>query len=627
MEHFQRAPKDHSMVSLSVKVRMVLQFVAFAFFFAIQCSAHADPYDFEEGLAAYESRDYATALAKFTSVATEPAPQWSVSLDQFMADAQPLNPQASTEELAAAWSRRFGPDREITIAKAQYYLGEMHSFGIGVPRDQPEAIRWYTKAAAAGNTEAQLSLGKRYWHGHDVSKDYQQAVHWFRKAAEHGDIDAQFYLGVAYSTGNGVLQDYQQAMHWFGKAAEHGDIDSQFYLGLAYWQGKGVPVDPQQAVHWFQKLAERGDDRAQFYLGTAYWEGKGVLQDYQQALHWYKQAANQGQSAAEYNLGRMYEDGKGTPQDFVEAHKWYRKAANQGYTSAQNNLGLMYEYGEGTPQDFVQAHKWYNLSASVSTDQEDRERSVKNRNRIERRMSASQVAEAQRLAREWKPSTDTRSDDHKDEREAKPIDSGSGFIVSRQGHVLTNYHVVDSCQTVQSKIDGEIRTLTIVGTDVSNDLAMLQLPQRVSNAVRFREGRNIRSGDPIVVLGFPLHGLLATEAIVTTGAISALAGLGNDVRFLQMTAPIQPGSSGGPVLDQSGHIVGMAVSKLDALRLAKTTGDIPQNINFAINGPVLKAFLDANGVEYETGRSTKKMDPADIGAIVKKSTLAIECLR
>jgi len=575
-----------------VKVGIVFQIVAFVFFFAMQCSAHADPYDFEKGLAAYNSRDYATALAKFTSVVTEPAPQWSVPLDQFMTDARPLNPEASTEDIAAAWSRVFGPDREVTIAKAQYYLGLMYDSGRGVPRDLQEAIRWYAKAATAGNAEAQNSLGRSLWYGWGgFAKDYQQAMHWFRKAAEQGHVDSQVRLGHAYEEGEGVQVNPQEAMHWFRKAAEQGDVDTQVRLGLAYWEGKGVQVDPQEAVYWFGKAAKQGNGRAQFYLGLAYSNGQGVLQDYQQALH------------------------------------WYRQAANQGYSSAQNNLGLMYEHGEGTPQDFVQAHKWFNLSASAKTDLNDRERSVKNRNRIEGRMSPSQVAEAQRLAREWKPSTDTNSDDQNDGRAASRTSSGSGFIVSRQGHVLTNYHVVESCQTVRSKINGEIRALTLVGTDVSNDLAVLQLPQRVSNAVRFREGRNIRSGDPIVVLGFPLQGLLATEAIVTTGAINALAGLGNDVRFLQMTAPIQAGSSGGPVLDQSGHIVGMAVSKLDALRLAKTTGDIPQNINFATNGTVLKAFLDAHGVEYETERSTKKMDPADISARVKKSTLAIECLR
>lgn len=104
-----------------------------------------------------------------------------------------------------------------------------------------------------------------------------------------------------------------------------------------------------------------------------------------------------------------------------------------------------------------------------------------------------------------------------------------------------------------------------------------------------------------------------------------MAGLGNDTRFLQMTAPVQPGNSGGPVLDQSGHIVGVVVSKLDALAVAKITKDIPQNINFAINGAVARAFLDSQGVGYETAASQKKMEPAEIGAAAKQFTLPLEC--
>lgn len=130
----------------------------------------------------------------------------------------------------------------------------------------------------------------------------------------------------------------------------------------------------------------------------------------------------------------------------------------------------------------------------------------------------------------------------------------------------------------------------------------------------------------MVVVGFPLHGLLASEANVTTGTISALAGLGNDTRFLQITAAVQPGNSGGPLLDQSCNIGGV-VSKLDTMRIAKATGDIPQNINFAINGTVAKAFLDATSVEYETSASSNSMGAAEIGAAAKKFTLLLECYR
>ena len=146
-----------------------------------------------------------------------------------------------------------------------------------------------------------------------------------------------------------------------------------------------------------------------------------------------------------------------------------------------------------------------------------------------------------------------------------PKSSGTGFVVSRQGHILTNHHVVDGCTSIRVTTDGHKKELTVVGADAENDLAVLKLPAPALSVARFREGRSIRPGDSVVVVGFPLHGLLASEANVTTGTVSALAGIRNDTRFLQVTAPVQPGNSGGPLLDQSGNIVGVVESKLNVL--------------------------------------------------------------
>lgn len=203
--------------------------------------------------------------------------------------------------------------------------------------------------------------------------------------------------------------------------------------------------------------------------------------------------------------------------------------------------------------------------------------------------------------------------------------SGTGFAVSHQGHILTNHHVVDGCISIRVTTDGHKKELTVVATDPGNDLALLKLPSPSLGIARFQEGRNIRPGDSVVVVGFPLHGLLASEANVTTGTLSALAGIGNDTRFLQITAPVQPGNSGGPLFDQGGNVVGVVVSKLNALKLAKMTGDIPQNINFAIKSAVVKSFLDSQSVEYETGLSRKKLESAEIGAAAKKFTILLEC--
>jgi hypothetical protein len=127
--------------------------------------------------------------------------------------------------------------------------------------------------------------------------------------------------------------------------------------------------------------------------------------DYTTASRLWRPLAEEGHATAQYNLGAMYDSGRGVPRDYTEAVKWYRLAAEQDYARAQNNLGNMYANGEGVPQDYVQAHMWFNLGASRSpaSDKENRELAVENRDIVAAKMTPAQIAEAQRLAREWKP--------------------------------------------------------------------------------------------------------------------------------------------------------------------------------------------------------------------------------
>ena len=131
-----------------------------------------------------------------------------------------------------------------------------------------------------------------------------------------------------------------------------------------------------------------------------YDKGEGVPQDDAEALRWYRLAADQGVANEQYNVGLMYADGRGVPQDAAEAVRWYRLAADQGDAVAQNLLGTMYRNGEDVPQDDVLAHMRYSLSASRAT-RGLRERAVQGRDRVAGLMNPTEIAEAQRLAREW----------------------------------------------------------------------------------------------------------------------------------------------------------------------------------------------------------------------------------
>ena len=139
-------------------------------------------------------------------------------------------------------------------------------------------------------------------------------------------------------------------------------------------------------------------------LGSGYYHGEGVPQEYKEAVRWYRAAAEQGDRDAQFSLGFMYDEGRGVTQDYKEAVRWFQAAAEQGDASAQNNLGVSYTKGQVVLQDNIQAHMWYNLAAS-SLIGEKGETAVKNRDEMAEKMTSEQIAEAQRLAREWKPKT------------------------------------------------------------------------------------------------------------------------------------------------------------------------------------------------------------------------------
>jgi uncharacterized protein len=147
-----------------------------------------------------------------------------------------------------------------------------------------------------------------------------------------------------------------------------------------------------------RKSAEGGDASAQNKLGILYYEGKGVPQDYRQAKQWFEEAAKQGHAGAQTNLGTLYLHGEGAPQSDRMALFWFSQAAEQRDALAFAKLGLMYAQGRGVLQDFIQAHMWYNLSAAHGEN-----KSAEARDALAKRMTPAQIAEAQKLAREWKP--------------------------------------------------------------------------------------------------------------------------------------------------------------------------------------------------------------------------------
>jgi V8-like Glu-specific endopeptidase len=209
-----------------------------------------------------------------------------------------------------------------------------------------------------------------------------------------------------------------------------------------------------------------------------------------------------------------------------------------------------------------------------------------------------------------------------DRREATQANSsGTGFFINSEGAMLTNAHVIEGCQAVT--VDG--KPADIVTVSQTFDLAVVK-PRHVEDVsylsfARTEAGLNA----DITIAGYPLHGLLG-GLNVSRGSVSSMKGLGGDETSVQISAPVQPGNSGGPVIDRSGNIVGVVVSKLDTVLLADATGDIAQNVNFAIRGSMAKIFLQTNGISFDERDTAEDIRPEQAATTLQAATRLIQCV-
>jgi len=230
----------------------------------------------------------------------------------------------------------------------------------------------------------------------------------------------------------------------------------------------------------------------------------------------------------------------------------------------------------------------------------------------------------------------TSQQGHGSDSEERTISSGTAFAVTQAGDLVTSEHVVSTCSTVTVKQGNREFTGTISFRDKTVDLALIHLNREMPTGIpadllppppfaTLRQSPVVKPGEQVIAYGFPLRGALADEGNLTIGNVSAMRGLNNDPNEIQISAPVQTGNSGGPLLDSGGHVIGVVASKLDALNALVRSGDIPQNVNFAISLRVLKAFLAQGGVRATESASRVELRPDEVGDRAKSFTYAIEC--
>jgi TPR repeat protein len=536
--------------------------------------------------------------------------------------------EGDIDRFVEAYRKDLEPRAKKGDPKAQYRLSKPGYC------ETTEAVTWLRKAAEQGYVPAQNTLGFKYDFGSEVPKDAAQAAYWYRKAAEQGDADAQSSLGSLYEFGTGVAKDYAEAVKWYRKAAEQGNAEAQVSLAECYMDGRGIAKSDKDAEEWFLKAIQQenflGREIARRELGMFYGQlgDLEVPKNYAEAAKWYRKGAELGNAWAQYKLGVMYHAGRGVPEDFVEARrwslkavdqycnsaergdadaqlklavcyenmhddseavKWYRRAAEQGCATAQGSLGMCYDEGNGTPQNDIEAYKWYCLAAAQGFD------SAKLRDLISQRMARAEVVEGQRRAAVFVAKKEGGGGGAGSIPPTPEIAEGkgcvgTGFFVTEDGYFVTCEHVVRGASSFHVTSPSGPLPARLIKKNRTIDVAVLKV-DGAFRALPVAAQPRVKLGEAVFTVGFPNPVVQGVEPKLTRGEISSMAGARDNPRYYQISVPVQPGNSGGALLDECGNAVGVVTSRLDDAATYEESGALPQNVNYAVKSSVVYAFL------------------------------------
>lgn len=537
---------------------------------------------------------------------------------------------------ANEWYRKAA---QLNNAIAQNNLGAAMIQGRGIGRDVIQAYKWILLAGAQGNktalenvnryertlTAEQLAQAKALaeaFRSADLSAS-KESLPPLPTAAQSSAVAQNAspppvpQMGSGNTLGVGQLptpppmsnypsEGQQSTSGSLQERAEAGDPQAQCDLGIAYTAGNGVPKNFSQAVKWFRKSAEQNNAAAQYNLGVAYAQGLGgAHKSMVEAFKWYRNSAEQNYADAQYNLGCAYLFGQGVRKNGGEAFKWFGKASEQDVVDAQANLGYCYMNGIGVQRDDIQAYKWSALAAARGN-----EKAREYLGTLNSRMSRAAISQGQQLAKEFAPNQGGTEPAPNPEQPQppqtgalRPHNTGTGFFITEDGYLITNNHVVQGGAAVQLISRHAKVVATVVEVDPANDLALLKAEGEYT-ALPIGSSFDVKLGDTVSTIGFPLIDLQGVSPKFTRGEISSLAGFKDDVRYFQMSTQIQPGNSGGALVDEHGNVIGVTSATLTAGALFKSRGVMPENVNYAI-----KSYLVADFLKWALRKSPGKLKP------------------
>jgi S1-C subfamily serine protease len=406
------------------------------------------------------------------------------------------------------------------------------------------------------------------------------------------------------------------------------------------------------------------------------WAGQleDALEDAQEAVQ-----QNPNNAAAHYNLGIVYH----YLEQYQNAIASYKEVIRikPDYVDAYNNLGFAYHYLE----QYQNAIASYKEALRIDSNNSY---ASNNLNKLEQKIADEKLAREQRLLKEERKKHQALQNLKEIDRLARELarerrlleeerkklealhlaeenrqrqqpsrqssakqkpqsGTGSGFFVSKMGHVITNAHVVQNCKkiTIGDNANKQVPA-ELINTDRSNDLALLKLStlemasaesksliQKLNIVVvplaskGLLRSEDVKLGEKVLVAGYPFGELFSNTIKVTSGIVSATRGAGDDSGQFQLDAAVQPGNSGGPIYDSGGNIVGVVISQLDKLKMAKAIGSLPENVNFGIKASTVRQFLTSSGLPSKKSERTEEKTTEQLAEIAQNQALMVMCLQ
>ena len=524
-----------------------------------------------------------------------------------------------------------------------------------------------TQAAEGGSVDAMIRLGEMLregvWYTIEGKRkaatvaDTESAKRWLETASDKGSAIATLGLARWYQKGgDGLKADELLAAKYWDRVESTATPDGMYVIGRElHHPALPFEKDPpklwrdqvltkQQACsksrQWLERAAGQGHAEAALDLGSLLSSTQCGFKSEVEAFKYFHQSAEAGLIDGQKVVSFAYYTGLGVAKDYSRAYSWalraatHPTAARSSMSGAQSNIALHLAYGIGVEKDSVLAYAWANVSAAAG-EKEAKDLVAS----LDRVLEANLVREAQQISSTWKlgddmkrlrPSSASNSGTSASAASSgaalKLAGAGTGFFISGNGTLVTNYHVAGKCAEV--RLPALAKKAAVLAADAANDLTALRVDGVPGASARLADPSKVKQGQEIVAFGFPLEGYLPSAGNITTGLISALSGPGNNTSLIQISTPVQQGSSGGPVMNLKGEVVGVVVGKADVIRIAKETGDVLQNVNFAVSTATLQAFLDANRLEYKKSSyfSTAKKPDALVDE-ARTFTAKVECWR